>query len=129
MCSPLARPVVQTAGLPCVQLANPRKIYVFHLETRPSSLPGPPALRFVLSKFFPLEQQVLNNISENIKLQLRVILIKIDFRFVLCFILCRNQKARSLLVKANEPTGYSAILTITSGCFVIVKLPTFQVTY
>jgi len=25
-----------------VQLARPRKIHVFHLATRPSSLPGPP---------------------------------------------------------------------------------------
>jgi len=45
------------------------------------------------------------------------------------FFLCQNQKAGSPLVKANEPTGYSAVLTITSGCFVIVKLPTFRVTY
>jgi len=53
-------------------------------------------------------------------------LISVLFRV---FFLCRNRKAGSPLVKANELTGYSAVLTISSGCFVIVKLPAFRVTY
>jgi len=37
MCSPLARPVVQSAGsCASVHLASPWKIHVFHLGTRPS---------------------------------------------------------------------------------------------
>jgi len=35
---------------PFCLLCSPPKIYVFHLETRPSSPPGPPALQFVLSR-------------------------------------------------------------------------------
>jgi len=38
------------APLSCVQQpASPPKIHLFHLETRPSSPPGPPALQLVLS--------------------------------------------------------------------------------
>jgi len=68
-CSQPARPLVQHAGLSVVQLntnvqptgppwcparslvqpASPLQIHVFELETRPSSPPGPPALRLVLS--------------------------------------------------------------------------------
>ena len=50
-----ARPLVQPfgslccAGRPLVQLAGPPKIHIFQLGTRPSSPPGPPALRLVSS--------------------------------------------------------------------------------
>ena len=55
LCSPPARLNVQTTGPSCsaacpsVQLASPQKIHVFHLSTWPSSPPGPPAFRLVLS--------------------------------------------------------------------------------
>ena len=58
VCSPLARP--------SVQLASPRKIHVFHLETRPSSPPDPPALRLVLSIIIPYINKELGNLEYNI---------------------------------------------------------------
>jgi len=40
---------VQPALVSSVQHASPPKVHVFHLETRTSSLPVPPALQLVLS--------------------------------------------------------------------------------
>ena len=40
---------VQPVGPPFCLLCSPSKVHVFHLETRPPSLPGPPALQLVLS--------------------------------------------------------------------------------
>ena len=42
MWSPLACPVCNLPARPSVQPISPRKIHVFHLETRPSSPPGLP---------------------------------------------------------------------------------------
>ena len=52
LCSPhecVARRPSLCAARPLVQPASHLKIHVFELETRPSSPPGPPVLRLVLS--------------------------------------------------------------------------------
>jgi len=81
-------------------------------------------------KFFPLEQQVLNNISENIEqTTIENYFNKNWFPFCFVFFFVSKSKSRKLTCEGKRAYGYSAVLTITSGYFVIVKLPTFQVTY
>jgi len=60
LCSPPACFFPQSSGPSfCpVQPASPPKIHVFHLETRPSSPAGPPALQLVLSKTSKFEKEV-----------------------------------------------------------------------
>ena len=48
---PFVQPIPPfSVARPFVQCTGPLKIHVFHLETRPSSPSGPPALQLVLSQ-------------------------------------------------------------------------------
>jgi len=49
-----------------VQLGTPWIIHVFHLATRPSSPPGPPALRLVLSQHFIAETNSMCRKQSNV---------------------------------------------------------------
>ena len=65
--NPLTRRVCNLLSHPSVQPACPRKIHVFYLETWPSSPPGPPALRLVLSpKRFWNDREKLRYFVQNI---------------------------------------------------------------
>jgi len=71
--SPPDRLLVQPDDPPFCLLCSPPKVHVFHLETRPSSPPGPPALQLVLSQTRTFRQGTHSNNCDVTHIRLSVL--------------------------------------------------------